>query len=107
MNYKAYAHMVMGTMIFLMQKSALIAGNALGSDFMTEIYTLPSCPICEMVKKKLAAKGVPFVERKFEDLPEELETDRAPVLAIDDAKHLGYSIYLLSPMEINEWIQAV
>ncbi len=74
---------------------------------MTEIYTLPSCPICEMVKKKLAAKNIPFVERNFDDLPKELDTDRAPVLAIDDAKHLGYPTYLLSPMEINEWIQAV
>ena len=74
---------------------------------MTEIYTLPTCPICEMVKKKLAAKEIPFVERNFEDLPKELETDRAPVLAVDDGRHPGYPIYLLSPTEINEWIKAV
>lgn len=74
---------------------------------MTEIYTLPTCPICEMVKKKLAAKEIPFVERSFEELPEVLDTDRAPVLAIDDAKHPGYPTYLLSPMEINKWIEAV
>ena len=94
-------------MIFLIQTSALIAGSALRGEFMTEIYTLPSCPICEMVKKKLAAKAIPFVERQFEELPKELVTDRAPVLAIDDAKHPGYPIYLLSPTEINKWIQAV
>lgn len=94
-------------MIFLIQTSALIAGSALRGELMTEIYILPSCPICEMVKRKLAAKAIPFVERQFEELPKELDTDRAPVLAIDDAKHPGYPIYLLSPMEINEWIQAV
>lgn len=74
---------------------------------MTELYTLPTCPICEMVKKKLATKEIPFVERNFEDLPKELETDRAPVLAVDDDRHPRYPIYLLSPTEINEWIEAV
>ena len=74
---------------------------------MTEIYTLPTCPICEMVKKKLNMKAVPYVERPFSELPETLETDRAPVLAIDDALHPGYATYLLSPMEINKWIEEV
>lgn len=74
---------------------------------MTEIYTLPTCPICEMVKKKLTAKEIPFVERSFEELPKFLETDRAPVLAIDDARHLGHPIYLLSPIDINKWIEEV
>ena len=74
---------------------------------MTEIYTLPTCPICEMIKKKLEQKNIPFVERPFEELPNILETDRAPVLAVDDGAHPGYPIYLLSPTEINEWIKAV
>jgi glutaredoxin len=74
---------------------------------MTEIYTLPTCPICEMVKKKLAAKEIPYIERSFEDLPKELETDRAPVLAIDDGLHPGYPIYLLTPTSINNWINEV
>ena len=74
---------------------------------MTTIYTLPTCPICEMVKKKLTAKAIPFVERSFEDLPKELETDRAPVLAVDDGNHPDYPIYLLSPIEINKWIGTV
>lgn len=72
---------------------------------MTELYTLPTCPICEMVKKKLEAKSIPFVERSFEDLPKELDTDRAPVLAIDDDLHPGYPIYLLTPTSINDWIK--
>ena len=74
---------------------------------MTELYTLPTCPICEIVKKKLTAKEIPFVERSFEELPKELDTDRAPVMAIDDGLHPGYSIYLLTPTEINEWIEGV
>lgn len=74
---------------------------------MTEIYTLPTCPICEMVKKKLTAKEIPFIERPFEELPKELETDHAPVMAIDDGFHPRYPIYLLSPMEINKWIEEV
>lgn len=67
---------------------------------MIELYTLPSCPICEMVKKKLNLKAVPYVERPFEDLPKELDTDRAPVLYTE-------ARYLFSPKEINEWIEAV
>ena len=74
---------------------------------MTELYTLPTCPICEIVKKKLAAKEIPFVERPFEELPKELETDRAPVMAVDDGLHPNYPIYLLTPIEINKWIEAV
>ena len=74
---------------------------------MTEIYTLPTCPICEMMKKKLELKEIPYVERAFEELPVFLDTDRAPVLAIDDAAHPGYPIYLMSPTEINKWIEAV
>ena len=67
---------------------------------MIELFTLPTCPICDMVKKKLNAKNIPFVERSFDELPESLNTDRAPVLYNED-------IYLLSPTKINEWIKGV
>ena len=87
--------------------NALIAALNLGSDYMTELYTLPTCPICEVVKKKLAAKDIPFVERSFDELPKEIVTDRAPVMAIDDAKFPGLPIFLLSPTEINKWIEEV
>jgi len=90
-----------------MPMNVLTAARDLGSDYMTEIYTLPTCPICEMVKKKLNAKEIPYVERPLEELPNFLDVDRAPVMAIDDSEHPGYPIYLLSPMEINEWIEAV
>ena len=74
---------------------------------MTQLYTLPNCPICMMVKKKLTQKGIPYTEYTFEELPSEVTTDRAPVLAVEDGAHPGYLIYLLSPTEINEWIKAV
>lgn len=83
-----------------MQILAPTAAKGLRGDYMVEIYTLPTCPICEMVKRKLNAKNIPFAERPFEELPESLDTDRAPVLYNED-------IYLLSPMEINEWIEGV
>ncbi len=73
---------------------------------MAQLYTLPNCPICMMVKKKLAEKGIPYTEHPFEELPSET-TDRAPVLVVEDELHPGYFIYLLSPTEINEWIKAV
>lgn len=67
---------------------------------MIELFTLPTCPICDMVKKKLNAKEIPYVERSFEELPNFLNTDRAPVLYNED-------VYLFSPKAINEWIEAV
>ena len=67
---------------------------------MITLYTLPTCPICEMVKKKLNTKEIPYVERPFEELPEQIKTDRAPVLYNED-------IFLLTPTEINEWIKGV
>ncbi len=67
---------------------------------MIELFTLPTCPICEMVKKKLNAKDIPYVERSFEELPEQINTDRAPVLYTE-------AVYLLSPIEINKWIEEV
>ena len=102
-----FVPMIMGVLIFLQQIIALIAAKSSRGDNMTTIYTLPSCPICEMVKKKLTLKGIPFVERPFEELPEILDTDRAPVLAVDDSKVPGYPLFILSPTEINNWIEAI
>ena len=67
---------------------------------MIELFTLPTCPICEMVKKKLELKNIPYVERAFEELSKQIETDRAPVLYTE-------AEYLLSPTEINKWIEEV
>ena len=65
---------------------------------MTELYTLPMCPICEMIKKKLAAKNIPYEEKDFGLLTVRIGTDRAPVLYNGER-------WLMSPTEINEWIK--
>ena len=67
---------------------------------MIELFTLPTCPICEVVKQKKKKKNIPYIERSFEELPDYLDTDRAPVLYNED-------VYLFSPKAINEWIEAV
>lgn len=67
---------------------------------MIKIYTLPTCPICEMVKKKLAVKNITYTELPFEQLPDFIHTDRAPVVEIGMR-------YLLTPTEINDWIKEV
>jgi hypothetical protein len=56
-----------------------------------------------MVKKKLTVKGLTFEEKPFEQLP--IDTDRAPVLEVEDLQHPGYPLYLLTPSKINEWIK--
>ena len=64
------------------------------------IYTLPTCPICEMVKKKLTTKGISYLELPLQELPEFIHTDRAPVMEV------GMK-YLMTPTEINDWIKEV
>lgn len=63
---------------------------------MIYLYTLPTCPICEMVKKKLNAKNIIFEEKPFEE--GHFNIDRAPVL-------FNGEVYLMSPTAINEWIK--
>ena len=65
-----------------------------------ELYTLPTCPICKVIKAKLDSNGYAYEEKSFEDLPEYIkeETDRAPVLFNGD-------VYLYSPTEIIKWIE--
>lgn len=63
---------------------------------MIYIYTLPTCPICEMVKKKMTDKNIIYQEIPFELC--ELDTDRAPVVFTGEQ-------YLMSPVEINNWIK--
>ena len=66
---------------------------------MVTLYTLPNCPICNMVKTKLAAKSIEFKELNLENYIKILHTDRAPVLCVEG------SIYN-SPSQINDWIKA-
>ena len=81
------------------------------------LYTLPTCPICEMIKKKLNDKNFYYEEVEFSKLPKYVDTDRAPVMAImsdvDFTAELKDGIipvdvnFILSPAEmveaINSW----
>ena len=95
-------------MIFLLKKNALIVVDILGSENMVELYTLPTCPICEMIKKKMQDKDIEYKEIPFEE--GHFSTDRAPVMRIyDDKAHISKPdiLHLESPsdmvMWINEW----
>lgn len=75
---------------------------------MIKLFTLPTCPICEMVKKKLSAKKLHYIELPFEQLPKGIDTERAPVMAVSDSLgevDVAVTKYLLSPIEINKWIE--
>ena len=65
-----------------------------------ELYTLPTCPICNMIKTKLEEYGFIYTEKSFDELPDYIknETDRAPVLYNGEA-------YLYSPSDMNVWIK--
>lgn len=68
---------------------------------MIELYTLPTCGICHMIKTKLESKGIPFEEKDFTILAESMKLDRAPVLRVvhGDGEEL-----IMSPSKMVEWI---
>lgn len=78
---------------------------------MITLYTLPTCPICEIIKKKLQEKRISYIEEPFEKCQTFVNTERAPVMAIynnsslEDTSTLTnpYKI-LTSPKEMSEWI---
>ena len=69
---------------------------------MITLYTLPNCGICQMVKTKLKSKNLSFVEEKFEDIAEVIQSNQAPALQVinDEGKTIIYN----SPMQIVAWI---
>lgn len=76
------------------------------------LYTLPTCPICSMIKTKLNAKNIPFVEEEFDKIAELLHTDRAPILEIAEDLDLTKKgieanvTWLQSPAEMVSWINS-
>lgn len=76
------------------------------------LYTLPTCPICNMIKTKLNAKNIPFVEEEFDKIAKLLHTDRAPVLEIAEDLDLTKKgveanvTWLQSPTEMVTWINS-
>lgn len=47
------------------------------------LYSKDNCPRCDMLKSKLNAKNVPFVEEKDETIIDSLGIDFLPVLEVD------------------------
>lgn len=80
------------------------------------LYTLSTCPICEMIKKKMKQKDIYYEELDFSLLSESLNIDRAPVMAIVNDINFNKikdniipidAKFILSPTEmveiINSW----
>ena len=63
-----------------------------------KIYTTPTCGICKMVKKKLTEKNISFESYNLEDYAEQFNIYTAPVLELENGT------MLISPLEINSWI---
>ena len=68
---------------------------------MINLYTLPSCTICEMVKTKLQQKNISFVEKNFVDIAATINSDHAPALEINEN---GKSTIYNNPSSIVRWI---
>ena len=49
---------------------------------MINLYTLPTCGICKMVKTKLQEKNIPFEEKDFSIIAAKINSDRAPALEV-------------------------
>ena len=84
--------------------NVLIVVNVLRGDYMVELYTLPTCPICEMIKKKMQDKDIEYKEIPFEEGG--FDTDRAPIMVI--YSNIGVPnaniLYLDSPSDMVQWI---
>lgn len=63
-----------------------------------KIYTIPSCGICKMAKKKMNDKGIPFEEYNLKDYAKKFGVTTAPVLQINE------NTFLTNPLQINMWI---
>ena len=48
------------------------------------LYSKDDCPRCEMLKTKMNAKNIPFVEEKDEEIIDSLGIDFLPVLKVDN-----------------------
>lgn len=69
---------------------------------MVELYTLPTCGICHMIKTKLQEKGIQFEEKDFKIVADSMKLDRAPLLHIVHNDH--EEDYIMSPSKMVEWI---
>ena len=82
--------------------NARIAVKSLRGDYMVELYTLPTCGICNMIKTKLKEKSIPFEEKDFQIVADSMKLERAPVLHI--VPNENEEEYIMSPTKIVAWI---
>ena len=68
-----------------------------------QLYTLPDCSICHMIKKKLESKAIIFDECDFNDIAESMGLERAPLLKVTTKDETQY---FMSPSKMVEWINA-
>ena len=68
---------------------------------MINLYTLPTCGICQMIKIKLHQKNIKFNEKDFSDIANVINSDRAPALEIVDN---GETTIYNTPSAIVSWI---
>ena len=68
---------------------------------LINLYTLPTCGICQMIKTKLNQKNIKFNEKDFSDIANIINSDRAPALEIADN---GENTIYNTPSAIVNWI---
>lgn len=65
-----------------------------------KLYTIPNCPKCNLIKKKLLAKKVSFETITDDEELSKLENDYFPQMQIDNGKIMNFS-------EINDWVNSL
>ena len=97
-------------MTSLKQKNVLTAARSSGSDDMIDLYTLPTCPVCEMIKKALDEKHLVYEVRDLGECTY-MKVDRAPVMVVSGNLDLSTdpisadAEILTSPIKMMEWIK--
>ena len=66
------------------------------------LYTLPSCPICHMIKTKLKNRNIGFQEKDFAEIAVQINSVQAPALQVVDEQ--GNTIIYNSPSQMVGWI---
>lgn len=66
------------------------------------LYTLPSCPICHMIKTKLKNRNIDFQEKDFAEIAVQINSVQAPALQVVDEQ--GNTIIYNSPSQMVGWI---
>lgn len=72
--------------------------DLIGKDIV--LYTLPICPKCNVIKKKLHKNFIRFREESDPEALSKLESDVFPQMQIDGGRVMDFT-------EINNWINSL